>query len=45
MGQTNGQPKPEDEEPSRGLEWPRCGCAHLPVLYARQRAKRIVRVP
>jgi len=42
MDQANGPPTPE--EPSRGLECPRCGCKHLPVLYTRQRAKRIVRV-
>jgi transcriptional regulator NrdR family protein len=26
-----------------GLECPRCGCRHLPVLYTRQRPKKVVR--
>jgi hypothetical protein len=42
MGQARGKPRREEER--RGLECPRCGCRHLPVLYTRQGARRIVRV-
>jgi hypothetical protein len=28
----------------RGLECPKCGCRHLPVLYTRRRLERILRV-
>ena len=34
----------ERKRDRRGLACPRCNCRHLPVLYTRQRVRRIVRV-
>jgi hypothetical protein len=42
MAKANG--RSESEERDQGLECPRCGCRHLPVLYTRYRPKKIVRV-
>ncbi|MBU0639316.1 MAG: hypothetical protein KKB50_10665 [Planctomycetes bacterium] len=28
----------------RGLRCPKCGCAHLPVLYTRQKLDHVLRV-
>ena len=42
MAKANG--RSESEERDKGLECPRCGCRHLPVLYTRYRPKKIVRV-
>jgi len=33
-----------DDSSQPGIECPRCACRHLPVLYTRRRAKRIVRI-
>lgn len=34
----------ENDEQSRGLECPRCGCKHLPVFYTRRMSEhRILR--
>ena len=41
---SKGNEQSRSEEEPRGLECPRCGCRHLPVLYTRQRMKKIVRV-
>lgn len=42
MAKANG--RSESRERDQGLECPRCGCRHLPVLYTRHRTKKIVRV-
>ena len=34
-------PKPSEQ---RGLRCPACGCAHLPVLYTRQRPGHVLRI-
>ncbi len=34
----------ERKDRNQGIECPRCGCRHLPVLYTRRRFGRIVRV-
>jgi len=41
---TSQQTKTQDTKQVNRLACPSCACAHLPVLYTRQRAKQIVRV-
>ena len=36
--------QPSDQQEKKGLECPRCGCRHLPVLYTRQLADHILRI-
>lgn len=42
MDQSNDRAPVESGQP--GIQCPRCGCRHLPVLYTRQRLKKIMRI-